>query len=302
MNRLTEALRAATPDSRWVDEMRRTYPFFTIPMAMELATCTDDDERRRLLMRLRLSVPSPEVMERLAGTADPRFDSFYPPVEKPRTPDTDTAIDDFLSRYATASPEEEALLERMIFNPVPDYAQQLAREAESSLPAAPPEGADSPDDRISRFILADRSANHPAPPPVGSRPVAPATPATRATPAATATPATPAATATPATPAATATPATPAEPSAPAHAKKRRTAIPVPGENTLLSESLAKIYIKSHKYERAFEILSRLSLEFPEKSRYFADQLRFLRKLIINEQYRNQSSIPSKGGESTAKN
>lgn len=257
MNRLTEALRAETPDSGWVDEMRRKYPFFTIPMAIRLASCTDADERQRLLMRLRLSVPSPEVMERLAGTADPRFDSFYPPVEKPRTPDTDTAIDDFLSRYATTTPEEEALLERMIFNPVPDYAQQLAREADTSLPAAPAEGADTPDDRISRFILADH-ASRPAAAETDSHesPAAPEPPATNP---------------------------------APAPAKKRRAATPVPGENTLLSESLAKIYIKSHKYERAFEILSRLSLEFPEKSRYFADQLRFLRKLIINEQHRNQS-------------
>ena len=272
MIRLTEALREETPDSRWVDEMRRTYPFFTIPMAMELASCTDADERRRLLMRLRLSVPSPEVMERLAGTADTRFDSFYPPMEKPRTPDTDTAIDDFLARYATTTPEEEALLERMIFNPVPDYAQQLAREADSSLPAPPPEGADTPDDRISRFILADRSANPPTP---VSEPSTPEVPAVGSRPVATATPATP---------------------------RKRRTATPVPGENTLLSESLAKIYIKSHKYERAFEILSRLSLDFPEKSRYFADQLRFLRKLIINEQYRNQSQTPSQGSQPTAKN
>ena len=69
-----------------------------------------------------------------------------------------------------------------------------------------------------------------------------------------------------------------------AHPKKektepKKTAAP----DGLLSESLAKIYIKTRRYEQAYEILNGLSLRFPEKSRYFADQLRFLRKLILNE-------------------
>ncbi|MDE5979652.1 MAG: hypothetical protein K2G84_06445, partial [Muribaculaceae bacterium] len=50
--------------------------------------------------------------------------------------------------------------------------------------------------------------------------------------------------------------------------------------------SLAKIYIKTRRYEQAYEILNDLSLRFPEKSSYFADQLRFLRKLILNERRR----------------
>ena len=50
----------------------------------------------------------------------------------------------------------------------------------------------------------------------------------------------------------------------------------------MLSESLAKIYIKRRRYEKAYEIIHTLSLNFPEKSIYFADQLRFLKKLILN--------------------
>ena len=61
-----------------------------------------------------------------------------------------------------------------------------------------------------------------------------------------------------------------------------------PAEDALLGESLAKIYIKQHRYERAYEIISRLNLNYPEKSVYFADQLRFLRKLIINSQHSQQ--------------
>ena len=56
-------------------------------------------------------------------------------------------------------------------------------------------------------------------------------------------------------------------------------------DDSMLSESLAKIYIKQHKYSKAYEIIRNLSLNFPEKSIYFADQLRFLQKLIINQRY-----------------
>ncbi len=50
-----------------------------------------------------------------------------------------------------------------------------------------------------------------------------------------------------------------------------------------LTETLAKIYMKQKKYEQALTIIKRLSLNFPKKSTYFADQIRFLEYLIINE-------------------
>ena len=46
------------------------------------------------------------------------------------------------------------------------------------------------------------------------------------------------------------------------------------------SETLAKIYIKQKKYSKALEIIRELNLIYPEKSRYFAEQIRFLEKLI----------------------
>ncbi len=54
----------------------------------------------------------------------------------------------------------------------------------------------------------------------------------------------------------------------------------------LLTETLARIYIKQKKYEQALAIIRRLSLNFPKKSVYFADQIRFLEHLIINEKYK----------------
>jgi len=55
------------------------------------------------------------------------------------------------------------------------------------------------------------------------------------------------------------------------------------------TETLARIYIKQGKYNKAIEIIRRLNLNYPKKSRYFADQIRFLEKLIINEQSNNNN-------------
>ncbi len=51
-------------------------------------------------------------------------------------------------------------------------------------------------------------------------------------------------------------------------------------ETPALTESLARIMIKNHNYGKALEIIEALSLNNPGKSIYFADQIRFLRKLI----------------------
>lgn len=53
-----------------------------------------------------------------------------------------------------------------------------------------------------------------------------------------------------------------------------------PTETSFFTETLAGIYIKQGKYEKALEIIKRLCLEYPNKNRYFADQIRFLEKII----------------------
>ena len=53
-------------------------------------------------------------------------------------------------------------------------------------------------------------------------------------------------------------------------------------EEEYFTETLARIYIKQGRYSRALEIIKRLSLQVPKKNAYFADQIRFLEKLIIN--------------------
>ena len=53
-------------------------------------------------------------------------------------------------------------------------------------------------------------------------------------------------------------------------------------EEEYFTETLARIYIKQGRYSKALEIIKRLSLAYPKKNAYFADQIRFLEKLIIN--------------------
>lgn len=61
-----------------------------------------------------------------------------------------------------------------------------------------------------------------------------------------------------------------------------------PLEEDCFTETLARIYIRQGKYEKAVEIIRRLNANFPQKNTYFADQIRFLEKVIINERHNKQ--------------
>lgn len=53
-------------------------------------------------------------------------------------------------------------------------------------------------------------------------------------------------------------------------------------DESYFTETLAKIYVKQQRYSKALEIIKKLNLKYPKKNAYFADQIRFLEKLIIN--------------------
>jgi hypothetical protein len=57
-----------------------------------------------------------------------------------------------------------------------------------------------------------------------------------------------------------------------------------PGYESNLSEALLKVMIKKGNYSKALEIINELSLNNPKKSIYFADQKRFLKKLMLNRE------------------
>ena len=51
----------------------------------------------------------------------------------------------------------------------------------------------------------------------------------------------------------------------------------------LMTETLAKIYMKQGHYSKALNIFEKLSLKYPEKSVYFAQQIEKVKKLISNQ-------------------
>jgi len=51
-------------------------------------------------------------------------------------------------------------------------------------------------------------------------------------------------------------------------------------DDAFFTETLARIYLKQHRYTKALEIIRSLYLNFPNKSIYFADQIRYLEKLV----------------------
>ncbi len=67
---------------------------------------------------------------------------------------------------------------------------------------------------------------------------------------------------------------------APAESGKEELPEETSSETSFFTETLANIYIKQGKYSKALEIIKRLYLEFPNKNRYFADQIRFLEIII----------------------
>ena len=53
--------------------------------------------------------------------------------------------------------------------------------------------------------------------------------------------------------------------------------------NSLMTETLAKVYLEQKKYENAIQAYKILSLKYPEKSGFFADQIKRIQTLQKNK-------------------
>ncbi|MDB9796535.1 hypothetical protein OAB55_01845, partial [Flavobacteriaceae bacterium] len=53
--------------------------------------------------------------------------------------------------------------------------------------------------------------------------------------------------------------------------------------NSLMTETLAKVYLQQKNYKKAIQAYKILILKNPEKSGFFADQIRAVEKLINTE-------------------
>ncbi len=223
-------------DAATAQELGDEYPFFTLPAVLALkSTGLDVDTRRNLLGRVALNAPDGDTLMYLVDRDGEKFANFYP-VEKPdATPTTDVAIDTFLDTYGKIDEHEQKLLERLIFNPVPDYSQVLVKESEGTVR----EATSGQDAMLDAFLASQEQASAE----VGGEELAEVQPSVRH------------------------------------EAVKAQADAP-------LSESLARIYIKQQRFDKAYEIIHQLSLNYPKKSIYFADQLRFLRKLMLIQKAR----------------
>ena len=230
----------------WLEEAREKYPYFTLPALLYLHHNKDNEGiDEAVLGQLAVSSPDRKALYAILGEDAEKFVSFYPPEPEPAKPDTDSTLDTFLSTYGNTDEKELELLNRMIFNPVPDYAQMLAAEEERSRPAVDA-ATDEEDTLINSFILKNKEKP-------GYFPTEKSAETAQVEP----------------------------------EVKTEPIDAPTVTDDSMLSESLAKIYIKQRKYSKALEIIKTISLKFPEKSIYFADQIRFLRKLIKTEDIKN---------------
>ncbi|MBD5266378.1 MAG: hypothetical protein HDS44_05380 [Bacteroides sp.] len=261
-----------------VERLMNEYPFFTLPALSLLQRdrpALPADTRKRLLSQIALNAPDPASFVALSDSARETWMNFYPP-EKKAPVTTNSVIDTFLATYGQSSPQEDALLERLIFHPAADYSMILAGEEENDLPEAPAPDDNSQDALINSFLLKQKGGFHFEQPEEFGQPdeydLSDRSERSDSSDLSDESQSSSGESATPRV--------------APVDHPVGVTEVPA---DTSLSESLAKIYIRRRRYDKAFEIIHGLSLNNPKKSVYFADQLRFLRKLMLNSSLSEQN-------------
>lgn len=251
-------------------------------------------EAQELRTRIALAIGDREALMRVLDP-DADFADFYPDMQPVKLTTNDT-IDAFLNRFGTPGDHETDLLTRMIFDSGAraPLSEDAAEEAASA--AAEP-APDATATRIDAFLATSRQ---PARVPEALRHLEEEAEAPAETPAA-------AALNTLSSPAASSAQAAAqpyaAKPSAPPlntlstlnslNSLSAPSAPSAPSAQTRpkassLSVSLAAMMIKNGNYPKALEIINELNLANPEKSIIFADQIRFLRKLIKIQEHQNR--------------
>ena len=235
------------------DGIMADYPYFIPAMVAAVRRCGDygKDEKDKIVELAAANMADRRALCDLVGPEAGKFRNFYPDEKTCRIRSTIDAISHFLDTFGNNDEAEIKALEQKIFNPVPDYAQLLEKEERESVPVGEEldEAKTSGRDLlINRFIALSKRQDGHFPN-AGDEAQSDVSDVVGAP--------------------------------SPKMSEEQT-------DGSLLSESLAKIYIRQHRYEKALEIIVSLSLNFPEKSIYFADQIRFLRKIIVNEKYKNK--------------
>lgn len=203
-----------------------------------------------LLGKLAIASPDRQSLAMMLGSSAQLFANFYPP-QALLAHDTESTIDRFLDSFGSDNPKEIEALNNAIFNPTPDYADILAAQDSSQAQGAAPQNMSHDDELINSFIARSREKERQASAAVVQHHI---------------------------------------DDTEKAEIAQVPIEQPEAQDESMLSESLAKMYISRRKYSKALEIIENINLKYPEKSIYFADQIRFLRKLVLNEKVKNNKN------------
>lgn len=239
LHRIT-ACPEAVPDRETADALRDAaarWPFSPLAPALLLRYgLAEPGEVDAMRARVAVLTADKQALASLAAAPGEDPATFYPPQPVAEPVSTDSAIDTFLDTYGRTSPEEDALLERLIFNPVPEYADLLEDSEAQSAPST------AQDAMIDAFLRREEEVPTPPEMPAPEEPGG-------------------------------------AEPAPQPEAATAPESAATPADSSL-SESLARIFIGRGSYGRALEIISDLAARFPEKNPFYADQIRYLQKLV----------------------
>lgn len=270
-------------DAQLLQAMHSTWPWFVWPdLTMLEQGVADAADAQRLRARIALATGDTEALSRVLDP-DSDFSDFYPDMQPVRL-STNATIDAFLNRFGTEQTERETdMLTRLIFDP--GKAEALTDESQTDEQLAPAavkeeEQKDATASRIDAYLAVSRQK--PRTPEAllhledekrGERRESDESEDKRRE-----------------------VDIEAREKSAfegenvdnEAEKKAKDSPTSPPQAGSSLSLSLARMMIRNRNYAKALEILNELNLANNEKSIIFADQIRFLRKLIIIEEHQNR--------------
>lgn len=284
-------------DAQLLQAMHSTWPWFVWPdLTMLEQGVADAADAQRLRARIALATGDTEALSRVLDP-DSDFSDFYPDMQPVRL-STNATIDAFLNRFGTEQTERETdMLTRLIFDP--GKAEALTDESQTDEQLAPAavkeeEQKDATASRIDAYLAvsrqkprtpeallhleeekrgereereergeSDESEDKRREADIEARREVDIEAREKS-----------------------AFEEEKVDNEAEKKAKDSPTSQPPTGSS--LSLSLARMMIRNRNYAKALEILNELNLANNEKSIIFADQIRFLRKLIIIEEHQNR--------------
>ena len=259
------------------------YPYFINPDIDALPSASAE-ERTRLVRRIAACVGDEATLRTLIGIDPAEFASFYPDMQSPQL-STEATIDSFINRFASEQAAEAPEIEELVVAPAVDYATMLESEADDSEDSDFTDSGSDPDsDSTASLIDSFLKAVPPKSPKSQAKTKSPARPQAQAAPTLSAEAegqANPDSMVSGAEGSQPESVVSGAEGSQP----EPKSAAPEAAKpDSSLSEALFRLMVKNGNYTKALEIINELSLNNPKKSIYFAYQMRFLKKLIKNQE------------------